>query len=46
MMKLEKSKVFITVDWRRWTFGVGFNKYYDDWKIYLPVVCINIWISW
>ena len=42
--KLGKTLVRIAVDWRRWTIGVSWNRFLDDWQIYLPVVQITIWL--
>jgi len=45
MQRLNKTKVFLRVDWERWSIGFEFNRYLDDFKIYLPVVTIVIWLK-
>lgn len=44
MKRLQKPRIFLDIDWRRWTVGISFNRYRDDWKIYFPVITVVIWL--
>lgn len=33
------------VDWRRWSIGISWDRYYRDWHVYLPVIQITVWKS-